>query len=115
MGTGDMGQMMTFLLPAALATVLGGFALRIWYRRWKQQRIEANRRIEAPNSYYSSQGVRQQEDRERWHSINVGTLHPLNQEEVARLLEVVDEDGVSSLSPKDRLFLDNMTLPRMGV
>ena len=28
---------------------------------------------------------------------------------------VVDADGIKSLSPKDRLFLDNMTLPRMGV
>lgn len=110
-----MGQIMTILLPAALTAVIGGFALRIWYRRWKQQRIEANRRVEAPNSYYSSKGVRQQEDRERWHGIKVGTLHPLNREEVMRLLEVVDEDGVNSLSPKDRLFLDNMTLPRMGV
>ncbi|MBT8487725.1 MAG: hypothetical protein HKN72_11930 [Gemmatimonadetes bacterium] len=107
--------MMTILIPATVAAVLGGFALRIWYRRWKQQRIEANRKVEAPNSYYSSRGVRQQEDRERWHSIKVGTLHPLNREEVLRLLDVVDEDGVSSLSRKDRLFLDNMTLPRMGV
>ena len=29
--------------------------------------------------------------------------------------KVVDADGIKSLSPKDRLFLDNMTLPRMGV
>lgn len=107
--------MMNFLLPAAAIAIMGGFAFRVWYRRWKQRRIEANRRVEAPNSHYSSKGVRYQEDRERWHGINVGTLHPLNRDEVLRLLEVVDEDGVSSLSPKDRLFLDNMTLPRMGV
>lgn len=107
--------MMTILLPAAVMAVVGGFALRIWYRRWKKQRIEASRKVEAPNSYYSSQGVRQQEDHERWQGINVRSLHPLNRDEVVRLLEVVDEDGVSSLSPKDRLFLDNMTLPRMGV
>ncbi|MDX1492602.1 MAG: hypothetical protein R3253_00905 [Longimicrobiales bacterium] len=107
--------MMEILLPAAGMAVVGGLALRVWYRRWKQRRIEANRKVEAPNSHYSSQGVRHQEDRERWRSINVGKLHPLNRDEVLRLLEVVDEDGVSSLSPKDRLFLDNMTLPRMGV
>lgn len=107
--------MTTILLPAAVMAVVGGIALRLWYRRWKKQRIEANRKVEAPNSYYSSQGVRYQEDRERWRGINVGSLHPLNRDEVLRLLEVVDEDGVSSLSSKDRLFLDNMTLPRMGV
>lgn len=43
------------------------------------------------------------------------TLHPINQEEVVRLLSVVDSDGITSLSRKDRMFLDNMTLPRMGV
>lgn len=102
------------LLPAAVVVVVGGFALRIWYRRWRRRRIEANRRVEAPNSHYSSQGVRHQEDRERWRGINLGNLHPLNRDEVTRLLDVVDEDGVSSLSPKDRLFLDNMTLPRQG-
>jgi len=106
---------MSIILPAALAVIVGGVALRIWYRRWKQRRIEANRRVEAPNSHYSSEGVRHQEDFERWRGINLGKLHPLNRDEVIRLLEVVDEDGVSSLSAKDRLFLDNMTLPRMGV
>lgn len=106
---------MTILLPTAVAALVGGIALRIWYKRWKQRRIEANRRVEAPNSHYSSEGVRHQEDRERWRGIKLGQLHPLNRDEVLRLLEVVDEDGVSSLSAKDRLFLDNMTLPRMGV
>lgn len=106
---------MSILLPVAIVAVVGGIGLRIWYRRWRRRRIEANRRVEAPNSHYSSQGVRYQEDRERWHGINLRKLHPLNRDEVIRLLEVVDEDGVSSLSTKDRLFLDNMTLPRMGV
>lgn len=108
---------MNILLPSAViaAVVLtGGIALRIWYRRWRRRRIQAKRRVEAPNSHYSSSGVRQQEDRERWGGINLRRLHPLNQEEVVRLLEVADEDGVNSLSPKDRLFLDNMTLPRQG-
>lgn len=106
---------LSIFLPAAVATVIGGVALRIWYKRWKRRRIESNRRVEAPNSHYSSEGVRHQEDRERWRGINLRKLHPLNRDEVVRLLEVVDEDGVSSLSAKDRLFLDNMTLPRMGV
>jgi hypothetical protein len=73
------------------------------------------RRVEAPNSHYSSQGVRNQEDRERWGGIKVRSLHPLNQEEVERLLQVVDAEGIKSLSGKDRMFLDNMTMPRMGV
>jgi hypothetical protein len=56
--------------------------------------------------------VRQQEDRERWGHIDLTRLHPLNQDEVTRLLEVIDADGVGVLSPRERLFLDNMALPR---
>ena len=107
--------MMSFLLPALAVVVTGGIALRLWYRRWRKAKIAANRRVEAPNSHYSSLGVQNQVDRERWGGIKMQALHPLNQEEVVRLLRVVDEDGVKSLSPRDRLFLDNMTLPRMGV
>lgn len=86
----------------------------MWVGRWRERRVAARRRVEAPNSHYSSVGVREQEDRERWGDIDVPGLHPLNQEEVARLLEIVDEDGGSVLSMKERLFLDNMTLPRLG-
>ena len=42
------------------------------------------------------------------------TLHPLNREEVQRLLDVVDQEGTSALSGKERVFLDNMTLHRLG-
>lgn len=70
--------------------------------------------MERPNSHYSSTGVRNQVDRERWGGINVGGLHPLNRDEVYRLLTVIDHEGINALSSKDRMFLDNMTLPRIG-
>ena len=107
--------MMSFLLPAFAVALVGAVGARMWYIRWRKQRVAARRRVEAPNSHYSSAGVRNQVDRERWGDIELGTLHPLNADEVTRLLDLVDEDGVRSLSPRDRLFLDNMTLPRMGV
>lgn len=107
--------MMDLVLPAAAMLLVGGIGTRVWYVEWRKRRVAARRRVEAPNSHYSSTGVRNQEDRERWGDISLSGLHPLNADEVARLLEVVDADGVKSLSPKDRLFLDNMTLPRMGV
>jgi hypothetical protein len=94
--------------------VVGGAALRVAYVTRRRRRVAARRRVEAPNSHYSSMAVRQQEDRERWGSIELPRLHPLNQEEVERLLRRIDVDGVHVLSPKERLFLDNMTLPRMG-
>ena len=106
--------MMSFVLPALIVMALGGVGLRLWYRRWRQRRIVARRRVEAPNSHHSSRGVRNQEDRERWGGIDLPVLHPINQQEVVRLLEVVDVEGVASLSVRDRLFLDNMTLPRLA-
>ena len=89
-------------------------AARFWYRAWRRRRIAERRRVEAPNSHYSSQLVRNQEDRERWGRINMGVLHPLNRDEVQRLLDMVDQEGIKAISAKDRLFLDNMTIPRIG-
>ena len=99
-------------IPALAALVATGVALRLWYTGWRRRRIASRRRVEGPNSSYSSQGVRNHEDRERWSGIDLGRLHPLNQDEVRRLLDVVEAQGIAALSPKDRLFLDNMTLDR---
>ena len=101
-------------LPALIIGVFLGVGLRIWYRSWRRRRSASRRVIERPNSHYSSQGVLNLEARDRWHGINLRSLHPLNREEVQRLLEVVDEEGTKALSPKERLFLDNMTLHRPG-
>jgi hypothetical protein len=104
--------MMEMWIPAVAALVATGVALRLWYTGWRRRRIAARRRVEAPNSQYSSQGVRNYEDRERWGRIDLTRLHPLNRDEVQRLLDVVDAQGIAALSTKDRLFLDNMALER---
>jgi hypothetical protein len=106
-------MMSELVFPALLVLIAGGVGLRLWLRSWRQRRIAARRRVEAPNSHYSSLGVRQLEDRERWGRIDVQHLHPINRQEVRRLLDVVDANGVGVLSAKERLFLDNMTLPRL--
>lgn len=106
--------MSELVVPALLALLAGGVWLRLWLRRARERRIAQRRRVEAPNSHYSSLGVRQIEDRERWGRIDVKRLHPLNRDEVVRLLEIVDANGVGVLSARERLFLDNMTLPRLG-
>ena len=107
-------MMMSLILPLLIAILITSFALRMWYKERMRRKIVEARRIEAPNSHYSSLGVRLQEDHDRWRDIDLCELHPLNRDEVERLLVVVDVDGVKSLSPRDRLFLDNMTLPRLG-
>ena len=105
---------MEFWLAALTSLVMMGLIVRRSYRRARERRIASRRRVEAPNSHYSSTGVRNQEDRERWGGIELGGLHPINQDEVSRLLDVIDSEGIQVLSSKDRLFLDNMTLPRMS-
>lgn len=96
-----------------LAGVAMGIALGMW-RHARRRRERARRRVELPNSAYSAPGVRNQEDRDRWERIDTEKLHPLNRDEVRRLLGLVDRDGVRALTAEERRFLDNMTLPRMG-
>jgi len=101
-------------LPALLLGMGLGIALRFQVRNWRRKKMSARRVVEAPNSHHSSQGVRNQEDRDRWGRINLRRLHPVNRDEVQRLLDVVDREGITALSSKERFFLDNMTIPRMG-
>ena len=89
--------------------VLGGIGIRIWYRRWRRARIAARRVVEKPNSHYSSEIVKHQVDRERWETVNLDLIHPVNREEVERLLAVADVQGPEALSTRERLFLENMT------
>jgi hypothetical protein len=105
---------MTTWIPALLVGMVLGVALRIAYRSWRKRSVASRRVVERPNSHYASEGVRNQEARERWGKINQRRLHPLNRDEVQRLLDMVDGHGITVLSSKDRHFLDNMTLPRLG-
>lgn len=102
-----------WIIPFLVGVILG-VVLRTWQHGWRRRRSAARRRVELPNSAYSAPGVRNQEDRERWGRIDIRGLHPLNRDEVQRLLDLVDREGIRALSSKDRHFLDNMTLPRMG-
>lgn len=105
---------MTTWLSALILGLVGGVGLRFWYRDRRHRRIAASREVERPNSHYASEGVRNQVDRDRWGDINLPRLHPLNRDEVERLLTVIDHEGINVLSSKDRLFLDNMTIVRTG-
>ncbi len=99
---------------AAPIALLAAIVARVWYPRWHAKRVAASRRVEKPNSHYSSQLVRDQRDRERWRQVDLDSLHPINREEVERLLNVVEASGPEVLSPGDRVFLENMTRLSFG-
>jgi len=100
-----------FLFVLFVGSIVG---IRFWYRRWRKRRVAARRRVELPNSHYASKLVKHQIDRQRWGSLNVTKLHPVNREEVERLLGLVDAMGPDALSPRERLFLDHLTGLRFG-
>ena len=100
---------MAFWLTIVALSILSGIVARIGYVRWKRARIAARRVVEKPNSHYSSAIVKNQVDRERWGQVNLDLIHPVNREEVERLLAVADVQGPDALSNRERLFLENMT------
>jgi hypothetical protein len=105
---------MTFWLTALVIVVLAGIGARIGYRRWRKARIAARRIVEKPNSHYASAMVKHQIDRERWGKVNLDRIHPVNREEVERLLAVADVQGPDALSTRERLFLETITSLSFG-
>lgn len=98
-------------LVLAVGAIIG---CRIWYRHWRRARIAARRVVEKPNSHYSSKIVQHQVDKERWEQVNLDRIHPVNREEVERLLALADVQGPDALSPRERLFLETMTQLSFG-
>ena len=99
------------ILALSVAAIV---VLRASYRQWRRNRIAARRRVERPNSHYSSALVRHQVDRQRWGGLNLDRPHPVNREEVERLLSLADALGPEALSPRERVFLDHLTTLRFG-
>lgn len=80
----------------------------VWglYRRAKK--AQQTRRVEAPNSEYKSSYVLDLEAKDRWEALELELLHPLNREEVERILARLRATNVRALTEKERDFLDRM-------
>ena len=100
--------MSQLILPALLMLLVSFAGLQVWMRSVSELRDARLRALKRD----LSEKARQRAERERWESIDLERLHPLNREEVRRLLSLADVDGMGALKPSERLFLDNMTLPR---
>lgn len=89
---------------AHLGGILGGFL----YLKWLEWRSPARRFREraAPAAKPSADPAA---DVRRWQAIVVEGIHPLNREEVERLLAKADAHGTKSLTPDERAFLDRLS------
>jgi membrane associated rhomboid family serine protease len=85
-------------------THLGGFAGGLAYLSWLDRRSPAARfqanAVRAERRFDSGAALA------RWATIPLDKLHPVNREEVARLLHKVGTSGIASLSLDERALLD---------
>ncbi len=100
--------MLIWLSVLLLSTVVGGASARRWWIKRRASVKSANRILERPNSYYSSKGVRDQEDAEWYDSIDLDKLHEVNRAEIERLIAQIKGAGIDSLRPSDRAFLERI-------
>ena len=95
-----------------LLGVGAGLVAHAIYRWWRRKTIPRRRVVEPPNSTFSSPLVRQLDKQEKWASIRLNALHPLNRSEVERLLELVTSGGLNAITERERAFLDYLARPR---
>jgi len=100
--------MLIWVSVLLLSTAVGGALGRRWWIKRRSSVRAANRILERPNSYYSSKGVRDQEDAEWYDSIDLDKLHEVNRDEIERLIAQIKGAGIDSLRPSDRAFLERI-------
>jgi membrane associated rhomboid family serine protease len=87
---------------------LGGFVGGWLFLGWRERRVRKWRETTAPSAFerISSQ---LRNDAERWKTIPLERLHPINREEAERVLKKLEISGHASLSADERAFLDRMS------
>jgi len=99
-----------WLAIAVIVLTIGSLLGRIVWLAYARRKRARNRQVEAPNSHYTPQLVRNREDLARWEAIPLEKVHEINRGEVRRLIDKAKAAGVESLRPPERQFLDHMAL-----
>jgi membrane associated rhomboid family serine protease len=87
---------------------LGGFAGGFLYLKWMESRSPA-KKFKQKASAAVRNPVSERSDLKRWETIPRDELHPVNRDELDRVLEKIKAGGVGSLTPDERAFLDRFT------
>jgi membrane associated rhomboid family serine protease len=85
---------------------LGGFAGAFIYLKWLDLRSPARRfkrKAAAAQAKPKSSGI---SDLERWRGIRRDDLHQVNRDELDRILDKISANGMDSLTPDERAFLE---------
>ncbi len=87
---------------------LGGFAGGYLFLKWRELRSPARKfkkAVSAPARRPGGDGA----DLKRWQRIDREKMHPVNRDELDRVLEKIKASGVGSLTPDERAFLDRFS------
>lgn len=98
--TGGGGNVAHF---AHLGGYLGAFLFLLWTdrKRGEFKKVATS----APPE------IAQRVDSGRWKAIDVAKVHQVNREEVNRILDKINAEGIGALTPQERLFLSNFVPP----
>ncbi len=87
---------------------LGGFLGAFLYLKWLDWRSPA-RQFKKKAQAHAAPLKDERRALDRWQAIRKHRLHPVNREEVDRLLDTISAQGVASLTPDDRAFLERFS------
>ena len=86
---------------------LGGYLGAFLYLLWIDRKRGEFRKVATSAPAEIAQRV----DSGRWKAIDVAKVHQVNREEVNRILDKINAEGIGALTPQERLFLSNFVPP----
>ena len=88
---------------------LGGFLGGFLYLKWMDWRSPARRFKQKAQAVPTTPPRESSETVERWKRIRRDDIHPVNRDELDRLLAKLDAHGVKRLTPDERAFLERFS------